>query len=160
MSKYKQTDAEAMAELREWCRPLGLEVRCDSLYVTIFWMNPEDGEKCVVASEQRPSLGNGRRVSVAATCRKLVKNRLMRNGQWPRYLTWSRKTKRFRRGCLEVEASETATIALPDAKSPAELEIRLAADGWTGNPFGSSKGLLEEPVIQAGLARPVARTKI
>lgn len=144
MAKHKQTDAEALAELAEWCRPLGLEIRYDSLYVTIFWTNPEDGKRCIVASEPRPSLGNGRRVSVAATCRKLVKNRLVRNGQWPRYLTWSRKTKRSEFGCLEVETSETATVALPDAKSPAEMEIRLAADGWTGNPFGPSKGLLEK----------------
>lgn len=138
-----EADEAAMAELREWCRPLGLEARCSSMFVTMFWTNPEDGEMCIVASEPRTSLGNGRRVSVAATCRKFVKNRLVREWRWPRYLTWSRTAKRSEFGCLEVKTSETATVALPDAKSPAELEIRLAAEGWTGNPFGPSKGLLD-----------------
>ena len=28
---------------------------------------------------------------------------------------------------------------IPEADSPAEMELKLAANGWAGNPFGPSR---------------------
>ena len=138
-----------MAELKAWCRPLGLDVSVNPYQVRIVWADPETGEEYTVASEKRPPTGNGssldysagfpvrKRVSVATTCKKLAREYFLPSRAPSRWMSWTRVRSK-NDGVYELETAKTVSLKLPRSSSPEELELKLAAAGWTGNPFGRS----------------------
>ena len=121
----------ALAELRRWCSPLGLEPRVHEYSVNVVWHDAAKNRIVPVAHEDRNKTGSGKRVSVQTTCRKLI-NRIFKAGSW---LYWT-KDRTAPKGAYEMRTEETVCLKLPPSDSPAELELKLAARGWTGNPFG------------------------
>jgi len=129
-----KTDKKALAELDKWCRPLGFRpyVYEDSVYVT--WKDPATGRTYNVAHEMKGRLRGGRRGSTRTACRRLVE-RVFMAGSW---LYWGRK-KEKKESAYELVTDEMICLKIPPSNSPAEMELLLAAKGWTGNPFGSGR---------------------
>lgn len=147
MARTKQTDEEALAELRKWCKPLELEVEISDYYVAVLWINPVNGEKSPVVSMQRPTIRAGsvcypfmrKRVSVSATCGKIIEQHFKSE----RWLYWER-SKTTETSPYIVMHKDTIGLKLPKAESAEEFEIKLGALGWTGNPFGPSMNFKEK----------------
>lgn len=142
----KQTDKEALAELAEWCRPFGL-VPCVFLNrICVSWLDPDDPNDklgSVAIEMDRPTFGGysifatgggQKRISISTTCRKII-NRYFKKQQW---ISWSRSVQE-RSAAYNIVRRDTVEVRIPEADSPAEMELKLAAKGWTGNPFGPSR---------------------
>jgi hypothetical protein len=148
MSKNKISDEDALNELKAWCKPFGLEVLVYSYKIIVCWIDPKSPNQfngtSVVINENRPkiksyySYNNPKYISVSTTCQKII-NKYFKN---KRYLHWSRKSI-IENNVYAIENLETVSIRIPEANTPAEMEIKLAINGWTGNPFGLSAGLLK-----------------
>ena len=80
--------------------------------------------------------GVQKRISISTTCRKII-NRYFKKQQW---ISWSRSV-REKATAYNIVRRDTVEIRIPEADSPAEMELKLAAKGWTGNPFGPSRDM-------------------
>ena len=146
MARNKQTDEEALAELAEWCRPFGLVPRVFPSRICVSWLDPDDPDDkwgSVAIEMDRPIFGGysvfamegvRKRISISTTCRKII-NRYFKKQQW---ISWSRSV-REKTAAYSIERRDTVEVRIPEADSPAEMELKLAAKGWTGNPFGPSR---------------------
>lgn len=146
MVRNKQTDEEALAELAEWCRPFGLVPCVFPNMICVSWLDPDDPDDkwgSIVIHMDRPMLSRynvsvaysmQKRISISTTCRKII-NRYFKKQQW---ISWSRivyeKTTAY-----NIVRRDTVEVRIPEANSPAEMELKLAAKGWAGNPFGPSR---------------------
>ena len=148
MARNKQTDEEALAELTEWCRPFGLVPCIFPNWICVSWLdpdNPDDNRGSVAIEMYRPVIGkynvfavNGmqKRISISATCRKII-DEYFKKQKW---ISWSRSVCE-KTTAYNIERRDTVEVRIPEADSPAEMELKLAAKGWTGNPFGPSRGI-------------------
>lgn len=149
MARNKQTDEEALAELAEWCRPFGLVPCVFPSRICVSWLDPDnlDDKLGSVAIEMdRPTFGGysvfaaehglQKRISISTTCRKII-NRYFKKQQW---ISWSRSVQE-KATAYNIVRRDTVEVRIPEADSPAEMELKLAAKGWTGNPFGPSRGM-------------------
>lgn len=134
MARNKQTDEEALAELAEWCRPLGLDVTAHERCVCIIWRDRAKNSVVPVTHEDRGWTSAKKRISVRTTCQKLI-NRVFKSGAW---LYWT-KDRTSSCGVYDMRTEETVCLKLPVSESPAEMELKLTANGWTGNPFENAK---------------------
>jgi hypothetical protein len=139
----KQADKEAFDELRAWCRPLGLEPKVFQDAVCVCWFKDSaDKVGSIAVEERRPTTKTSwnrnfgkivsKKVSVSTTCRKII-NRFKRG----MYIGWRRESEADMGSHFMIRTDEVR-IRVPQASSPEELEIKLAATGWAGNPFGPS----------------------
>ena len=145
-AKNKQTDEEALAELAEWCRPFGLVPCVFPSMICVSWLDrddPDDKEGSVAIHMDRPMLGRynisvaysmQKRISISTTCRKII-NSYFKKQQW---ISWSRIVQE-KTTAYNIVRRDTVEVRIPEANSPAEMELKLAANGWTGNPFGPSR---------------------
>ena len=145
-AKNKQTDEEALAALVEWCRPFGLVPCVFPNMICVSWLDPDDPDDkwgSVAIHMDRPMLGRynisvaysmQKRVSISTTCRKII-NSYFKKQQW---ISWSRIVQE-KTTAYNIVRRDTVEVRIPEANSPAEMELKLAANGWTGNPFGPSR---------------------
>ena len=148
MARNRQTDEEALAELTEWCRPFGLVPCIFPNWICVSWLdpdNPDDNRGSVAIEMYRPVIGkynvfavNGmqKRISISATCRKII-DEYFKKQKW---ISWSRSVCE-KTTAYNIERCDTVEVRIPEADSPVEMELKLAAKGWTGNPFGPSRGI-------------------
>lgn len=148
MARNRRTDEEALAELTEWCRPFGLVPCVFPNRICVSWLdpdNPDDNLGSVAIEMYRPVLGrynvfavNGvqKCISISATCRKII-DEYFKKQKW---ISWSRSV-REKTTAYNIERRDIVEVRIPEADSPAEMELKLAAKGWTGNPFGPSRGI-------------------
>ena len=145
-AKNKQTDEEALAELVEWCRPFGLVPCVFPNMICVSWLDPDDPDDkwgSVAIHMDRPMLSRYRvsvaysmqkRISISTTCQKII-NSYFKKQQW---ISWSRIVQE-KTTAYNIVRRDTVEVRIPEANSPAEMELKLAANGWTGNPFGPSR---------------------
>ena len=148
MVRNKQTDEEALAELAEWCRPFGLVPRVFPNMICVSWLDPDDPDDkwgFVAIKMDRPMLSRystspaysmHKHISISTTCRKII-NRYFKKQQW---ISWSRIVQE-KTTAYNIVRRDTVEVRIPEANSPAEMELKLAANGWAGNPFGPSRGM-------------------
>lgn len=143
----KISDEEALAELAEWCRPFGLVPCVFPSMICVSWLDPDDPDDkwgSIAIQMDRPMLGrhnvfvvNGvvqKRISISATCRKIIDGYFKKQ----KWISWSRSVQK-KTTAYTIERRDTVTVKIPEADSPAEMELKLAANGWAGNPFGPSR---------------------
>ena len=142
----KLSDKEALAELAEWCRPFGLVPCVFPSMICVSWLDPDDPDDkwgSVAIHMDRPMLGRynisvaysmQKRISISTTCRKII-NEYFKKQQW---ISWSRIVQE-KTTAYNIVRRDTVEVRIPEANSPAEMELKLAANGWTGNPFGPSR---------------------
>lgn len=146
MARNKQTDEEALSELAEWCRPFGLVPCVFPSKICVSWLdpdNPDDMRGSVAIEMDRPMFGEynifaakcvRKHISISTTCRKII-NRYFKKQQW---ISWSRSVQE-KTTAYNIVRRDTVNVRIPEADSPAEMELKLTAKGWTGNPFGPSR---------------------
>ena len=146
MQMKKLSDKEALAELAEWCRPFGLVPCVFPNMICVSWLDPDDPDDkwgSVAIHMDRPMLGRynisvaysmQKRVSLSTTCQKII-NSYFKKQQW---ISWSRIVQE-KTTAYNIMRRDTVEVRIPEANSPAEMELKLAANGWTGNPFGPSR---------------------
>jgi len=128
-SAMKEQDGQdAVRELEEWCAVLGLIVRVSDYYVTVLWESPDTDCQSVVLEEIRYKLKSGKPVSAQSVCRRIISN-YFRSDHGP-CLSWTTRTKSSDHGMYLVTSRECVYLKLPNASSPAELAVMLAAQGW------------------------------
>lgn len=142
----KISDEEALAELAEWCRPFGLVPCVFPSKICVSWLdpnNPDDKWGSIAIEMDRPVFGRynvfaaegaRKHISISTTCRKII-NRYFKKQQW---ISWSRLVQE-KATAYNIMRRDTVEVRIPEADSPAEMELKLAAKGWTGNPFGPSR---------------------
>ena len=146
MVRNKQTDEEALAELAEWCRPFGLVPRVFPNMICVSWLDPDDPNDkwgSVAIKMDRPMLSRystssaysmHKHISISTTCQKII-NRYFKKQQW---ISWSRSVYE-KTTAYNIMHRDIVEVRIPEADSPAEMELKLAAKGWAGNPFGPSR---------------------
>ena len=146
MQMKKLSDKEALAELAEWCRPFGLVPCVFPNMICVSWLDPDDPDDkwgSVAIKMDRPMLsrysapaahGMHKRISISTTCQKII-NRYFKKQQW---ISWSRSAYE-KTTAYNIMHRDIVEVRIPEADSPAEMELKLAANGWAGNPFGPSR---------------------
>lgn len=120
-------------ELRARCGVLGMEVAVRPSYVAVVWLC-KSGKVSSVMYESRQSHGYGRPRTSAETVARHMVERLSKGMT----ISWTRALPARAESLCEITTEESASLKVPAHSSAAELELRLAASGWTGNPFGPS----------------------
>lgn len=124
MNKYTRIrkDAEAVAELIEWCKPLNLDVYDDGsvLYLVL-------AGRCVhSALYRKPWLVKPNIRSIEAAAREL-KDKLEKGC----FISFSDEKVKIMSLNVKICEERTYSLKVPKCSSPDELVVKLDLDNWT-----------------------------